>query len=104
MQLDFSFNEVKKKNRTRLYAHSNHCSFAGYIPKEIITNSWTVSIKRPAGDLNIIFIGCYELQGTEEFLIRNRRSNHFTLNIYSNYYQEGQIRQVKFLIKNNKVL
>jgi len=56
------------------------------------------SISNP-GIIKSIFIGCYELQGTKEFIIQNSNSNHLTLNVYSNYYEDGQIRQMKLLIK-----
>jgi hypothetical protein len=102
-QLDYSFNELKKKKLTRVVPHlTPRCAFAGYIPKEVITADRTIYIRRPAEKIKSIFIGCYELQGTKEFIIKNQKSNHLTLNIYSNYYQEGQIRQMKFLIKNKK--
>ena len=104
-RLDYSFNELKKKKLTRVARHSTtQCAFAGYIPKEVITANRTISILRPAGNVNSIFIGCYELQGTKEFTITNPNSNHLTHNVYSNYYQDGQIRQMKFLRKNEKVL
>ena len=104
-QLDYSFNKLKKRNRTRVSPHrSGRCAFAGYIPKEIITTSHTIAIERPAQIINSIFIGCYELQGTKEFVVTNRGANHFTLNVYSNYYQDGQIRQMKFLVKNDKYI
>ena len=104
-QLDYSFNKLKKKNRTRVSPHrSSRCAFAGYIPKEIITTNRTIAVQRPAQTINSIFIGCYELQGTKEFILKNKNSNHLTLNVYSNYYQDGQIRQMKFLVKNEKFL
>ncbi|MEO8762993.1 MAG: hypothetical protein ABI416_01840 [Ginsengibacter sp.] len=103
--LDYSFNEIKKQKRVRITAQPTvRCSFAGYIPKEIITANRTNLIRKPAGTITSIFFGCFELQGTKEFMIRNPRSNHLTLNVYSNYYQDGQIRQLKFLIKNANVL
>ena len=104
-RLDYSFNELKKKKLTRVARHATtRCAFAGYIPKEIITSNKTISIPRPAENIRSIFIGCYELQGTKEFSIKDPDANHLTLNVYSNYYQDGQIRQMKFLIKNQKVL
>jgi hypothetical protein len=104
-QLDYSFNDFRKKKRTRVTQHrSSRCTFAGYIPKEIITTNRTISVKRPVEKLNSVFIGCWELQGTKEFIIKNPDANHLTLNVYSNYYLDGQIRQKKFLIKNDKVL
>ena len=99
------FNELKKKNRTRVANHfTTRCAFAGYIPNELITTSRTISISKPTTEIKSIFIGCYELIETKEFKVDNRKSNSFTLNVYSNYYQDGQIRQMKFLIKNNRVL
>jgi hypothetical protein len=104
-QLDYSFNALKRKNRRRVTPHrSNRCAFAGYIPKEIITTNRTITVQRPGQNIKSIFIGCYELQGTKEFVIKNQQSNHFTFNVYSNYYQDGQIRQMKFLVKNDRVL
>jgi hypothetical protein len=104
-RLDYAFNELKKKKLTRVAEHrTTRCAFAGYIPKEIITTSQTISVPKPTHELKSIFIGCYELQGTKEFIIKNPNSNHLTLNVYSNYYQDGQIRQMKFLIKNENVL
>jgi len=104
-RLDFAFNEWKKKNLTRVaYHRTTRCAFAGYIPKEVITGERAISGKRPAENLNSIFIGCYELQGTKEFLIKDPKSNHFTFNVYSNYYQDGMIRQRKYLIKNSNVI
>ena len=103
--LDYSFNELKKKKLTRVAPHkTTRCTFAGYIPKEIITNSRTIFVQRPTENMKSIFIGCYELQGTKEFFIKNPSSNHLTLSVYSNYYQDGQIRQMKFLIKNQKFI
>lgn len=104
-RLDYAFNELKKKKLTRVAEHrTSRCAFAGYIPKETITTSRTISIQKPIERLTSIFIGCYELQGTKEFIIKNSNSNHLTLNVYSNYYQDGQIRQMKFLMKNENVL
>ena len=104
-RLDYSFNELKKKKLTRVAKHRTiRCTFAGYIPKEIITADRTISVAKPTEELKSIFTGCYELQGTKEYVIKNRNSNHFTLNVYSNYYQDGQIRQMKFLVKNENVL
>jgi hypothetical protein len=104
-RLDYTFNEYKKKKQTRVALHpTTRCTFAGYIPPEIITKSRSISVKRPAIPLQSIFVGCYGLQGTKEFIIKNPDANHLTLNVYSNYYQDGQIRQMKFLIKNEKTL
>jgi hypothetical protein len=104
-RLDYAFNKFKKKTLTRVAPHrTTRCAFAGYIPDEIITTNRTISVRRPPEELKSIFIGCYELQGIKEFIIKKSNSNHFTLNIYSNYYHDGQIRQLKFLIKNKNVL
>jgi hypothetical protein len=104
-RLDYSFNELKKKKLTRVAPHlTTRCAFAGHIPKEIITTNRTVSVQRPTQPIKSIFIGCYELQGTKEFIITNPNSNRLTLNVYSNYYIDGQIRQIKFLIKNDKFI
>ncbi len=104
-RLDYSFNGLRKKKITRVAPHlTTRCAFAGYIPKEIITSSRTISVQRPTGNIKSIFIGCYELQGTKEFIITNPNSNHLIFTVYSNYYQDGQIRQMKLLRKNEKVL
>jgi len=104
-RLDYSFNELKKRKLTRVAPHRTvRCTFAGYIPREIITASRTIAVKKPAEEIRSIFVGCYELQDTKEFLIKNAKSNRFTLNVYSNYYQNGQIRRMKLLIKNDRTL
>ena len=104
-RLDYCFNEWKMKKQTRVAPNrTTRCTFAGYIPKEIITTDRTISVKRPSERLSRIFIGCYELQGTKEFVIKNPKANNLTFNVYSNYYLEGELRQVRFLIKNEKVL
>jgi hypothetical protein len=104
LRLDFAFNEYKKKRFTRVATYPTVCFFAGYVPKQVITTKRTVSFTRPNEELKSIIIGCYELQGMKEFAIKNHNSNHFILNVYSNYYLDGQIRQMKFLIKNDNVL
>jgi hypothetical protein len=93
------------KKQTRVAPNrTTRCTFAGYIPKEIITTDRTISVKRPSERLSTIFIGCYELQGSKEFVIKDPYTNHLVFNVYSNYYLEGELRQVRFLIKNEKVL
>jgi hypothetical protein len=105
VRVDYAFNELKKKNLIRVAQRpTTRCVFAGYIPKEIITDSRTVPVPKPTEELKSIFIGCYELQGTTEFVIKNPNSNRLTLNVYSNYYLDGQIRQKKLLIKNENIL
>lgn len=104
-QLDYAFNSFNRKNRGRIANRpSTRCAFAGYIPKETITASHTISIQKPAAAIQQIFVGCYELMGTKAFTVTNTNANHFTINIFSNYYQDGQLRQVKFLIKNSNTL
>ncbi len=104
-QLDYAFNEFRKKNRTRVVpSRSVRCGFAGYIPKEIITPGNTVVIATPAEKVSSIFIGCYELQETKEFKLQNSNSNRLYFTVYSNYYPDAQIRQVKLLIKNENAL
>jgi hypothetical protein len=103
--LYYAFNEQKRKNWTRVGPHRLvKCSFAGPRPREIITTNRTISVNRPTENLKRIFIGCFESGGTKEFIIKNPNSNHLTFNVYSNYYLDGQIRQMKFLIKDEKVL
>ncbi len=101
MQLDYAFNDFRKKNRTRVTSHLNTCSFAGYMPKAIITRERTISIKRPQDLLKSIFIGCYEMQGVKEYAIHNPKSNRFIFNVCSNYYQDGLIRNVGFALSKN---
>ncbi len=104
-QLDFAFNELKKKKLKRVSSHQSiRCAFAGYIPKEILTDERSIVVPKPSEKLKSIFIGCYELQGTKEFLITDNSSNQFTLNVYSNYYSDGQIRQMRLLKKNKRVI
>jgi hypothetical protein len=105
MMLDFAVNEWNRTTRRRLSAMRQvRCTFAGFIPKEIITSSRSVNIARPVGGIQKIFIGCYEMQGTNEFVITDAQANDFALDIYSNYYEDGQIRQMKMLIKNEKCI
>lgn len=104
-QLDYAFNELKKKNITRVTPQRTvRCAFAGYIPKEIITNERSISVTKPGEEIQSIHIGCYELQNTKEYIVHNPLSNHFTFNVYSNYYDDGQLRQVKLLVKNNHLI
>lgn len=105
-RLDFAFNEWKKKNRRRVADDpTTRCTFAGYIPKEIITEERTIVVSRPLEELKHIFVGCYEAQQTKEFTISNPHSTRFTYTVYSNYYlNTGTFRQAKMLIKNRNVL
>ena len=104
-RLDYSFNKLKKKNLRRVTPYpTTRCIFASYIPKETITANHTITVPRPNQDLKSIYIGCFELQGTKEFKISNPAANRFTLNVFSNYYEDGQIRQTKFLVKSNNVI
>lgn len=105
-RLDFAFNEWKKKNRIRVSEHGTvRCAFAGYIPKEIITEERTIVVPRPSAELKSIYVGCYEAQQTKELPIRNPRSTRLTYTVYSNYYlNTGTFRQAKMLIKNKNVL
>lgn len=104
-RLDFAFNEWKKKRLRRVTPHRTvRCAFAGYIPPEIITSDNTITMRRPEEGLRSIFIGCYELQGVKEYLIKNPLTDHLTFHVYSNYYEDGQIRQLKFLLYKNKAL
>lgn len=101
-QLDFVFNTFEKKNVRRVSEHGTvRCAFAGFIPKEIITNERTVIAPRPYGELKSIFIGCYESQGFRELPISNPQSTRLTYTVYSNYYlNSATFRQAKMLIKN----
>ncbi len=101
-RLDFAFNENVRKNRTRIAVRPTvRCAFAGYIPKEIITNEKIVTVEKPVTKLSKIYIGCYELNGTKEFMINDQNANKLTLNVFSNHYEDGQVRQVKYLFRND---
>ena len=101
-QLDFAFNQLKKKRLKRIAPMpSVRCAFAGYIPKEIITDNISIFVERPAEGLKSIFVGSYELQGFKEFPILNANSNKLTLTVFSNYYQDKQLRQKRILLKRN---
>jgi hypothetical protein len=104
-RLDFAFNELKKKGLRRVTPRpTTRCAFAGYIPPEIITSGHSITVNRPEEGLRSIFIGCYELQDTKEYLIKNPLAGHLTFTVYSNYYADGQIRQLKFLVYKDKAL
>lgn len=104
-RLDFSFNNQAKKSRRRVAENRTvRCTFAGYIPEEIITNQTTIALAKPLDKIECIYFGCWELQGMKKFIVADSASNHYTFNVYSNYYLDGQLRQVKFLIKNENVL
>ncbi len=95
-RFDYSLNEFKKKKLNRVaVGPTTKCAFAGYVPPETITSDRIIKIVRPIEKLESIFIGCYEMQGTKEFKIKKPNSNQLTLNIFSNYYQDGQLRQKK---------
>jgi hypothetical protein len=104
-RLDYAFNKLQKKNMLRVtHSRSVRCTFAGYIPPERITSSRTTVVQKPGETMKRIFVGCFELQQTKAFAINNPNANHLTVNIYSNYYLDGEIRQVRILIKNDHVL
>ncbi|MBV4359293.1 hypothetical protein [Pinibacter aurantiacus] len=104
-RLDFSFNNQAKKNRVRVTADRTvRCTFAGYIPKEIITGQTTIVLPRLVNKIECIYFGCWELQGMKKFVVADSSSNHYTFAVYSNYYVDGQLRQTKFLVKNENVL
>lgn len=101
-RLDYAFNERKKKNTRRVSPHRTvRCAFAGYIPKEIITQDRSIVVEKPQEPIRLIYIGCYEQQGTKAFPIKNPASTRLTFNVYSNRYQDGLLRQVKWLAKEN---
>jgi hypothetical protein len=105
MMLDFAINEWKRTTRRRVSSMRQvRCTFAGFIPQEIITSSRSINIARPAGGIQKVFIGCFEMQGTHEFAVTDAQANDFTLDMYSNYYEDGQIRQMKMLIKNDNCI
>lgn len=104
-QLDFAFNDFRKRSRRRVASYrSVRCAFAGYIPKEIITRERTIAVARPAGGIQKVYIGCWEMSGTKPFAVADPQATRFNFTVYSNYYADGLIRQMKFLVKNNKVL
>ncbi|MBN9384181.1 MAG: hypothetical protein J0H74_25745 [Chitinophagaceae bacterium] len=101
-RLDYAFNERKKKNTRRVSPHRTvRCTFAGYIPKEIITQDRTIVVEKPREPIRSIYVGCYEQQGTKAFPIRNPASTRLTFNVYSNHYQDGLFRHVKWLAKSD---
>ncbi len=104
-QLDYTFNKLVRKNLRRVTSrNTTRCSFAGYIPSEIITKENSIIISKPSDEPNSIFIGCYELQETKEFILKNKKANHLTFNVFSNYYKDSQLRQMKYLLKNSKII
>jgi len=104
-RLDFSFNNQAKKSRRRVATDRTvRCSFAGYIPDEIITGQTSIALSRPVDKIECIYFGCWELQGMKKFVVADSSSNHYTFNVYSNYYLDCQLRQTKFLVKNENVL
>lgn len=104
-QLDYAFNDFKKGHRRRVTPHrSSRCTFAGYIPQETITKSRTIAISKPSQPINVMYVGCYEQQAMKAFTIKNPASTRLTFNVYSDYYQDGLLRQVRFLAKDENVL
>lgn len=104
-RLDFSFNNQEKKSRRRVAENRTvRCTFAGYIPAEIITEQTSIALAKPVDRIDCIYFGCWELQGMKKFVVADPASNHYIFNVYSNYYLDGQLRQAKFLIKNEDVL
>lgn len=104
-RLDYAFNTFDRNNLTRVAPNrTTRCFFAGFIPKEVITAQQTISVKKPAEKISSIFIGCYELQGTRKFIISDPFAGHLILNVYSNYYLNGQLRQLKFLRRGKNLL
>ncbi len=106
-QLDYACNELKRENLTGLTIRLPFVCYFGPNRSDNLPakrTSHSLSIKRPPGGLLRIFIGCNELQQTKEFAIQNPKANQLTFTVYSNYYGDGQIRQRKFLIKNDKII
>lgn len=91
---------------TRVATHCPHRNipFRIHLTKEMLTKDDTVAVSRPKKELNCIYIGCYEAQQTNRFLIRNPKSTRFSYTVYSNYHRMPTLRQQKLLIKNNKTL
>lgn len=104
-QFDLAINKNSRQNRHLVSGRPNaRCAFAGYIPKEIITDARTVLVPKPAGRLEKLFVACAEFGGTREFLISNAQADQLTLQIFDNRYQDGQLRQVKYLVKNEDAI
>lgn len=104
-QLDFAINSNDKKNRSRITQHpTTRCFFAGFIPKELITNERSFEFKKSENFINKIYIGSYEMKKTEEFTIKNTNSNSFVLNIYQNIYKNSMIRNKKYLMLNKNII
>jgi hypothetical protein len=99
-QLDYAFNDFRKKHRRRVASsRSSRCTFAGYIPKETITSERTIVVEKPKEPVRIVYFGCYEQLGTKPFTIKTAAPSRLTFNVYSNYYQDGVFRQVRWLTK-----
>jgi len=99
-QLDYAFNDFKKRHRRRVSnSRSSRCTFAGYIPQEIITNERTIVVEKPQEPVRVVYFGCYEQLGTKPFTIKTAAPSRLTFNVYSNYYQDGMFRQVRWLTK-----
>lgn len=104
-EVHFAFNEYKKKKIRRVSSYRvTRCTFAGFIPKEIITSDPIIPVAKPKeGIKSIIVKSSYELEGLKEIKLDDSVT-HFVFNAYSNYYDEGQLRQIKFLVRNKKVI
>ncbi|SEQ08028.1 hypothetical protein [Flavobacterium urocaniciphilum] len=103
--LDFAINKKSKKNISRITQKpTTRCAFAGYIPKELVTNERSFEMEKPTEKISRIYIGCYELGEMKEYEIKNQNSNSFTLNIYQNIYEDGMIRNVKYLMATDNII
>lgn len=104
-RLDFAINSNVKKNISRItQSPTTRCAFAGYIPKELVTNERSFEFEKPSAKISKIFIGCQELGKMNEYTVKNPDSNSFTLNIYQNIYDDGMLRNKKFLMMTKNII
>ena len=104
-RLDFAINTNSKKNLSRITQKpTTRCALAGYIPKELITSERSFEFEKPSDKISKIFIGCYELGKMKEYIIKNSDSNSFTFNIYQNIYDDGMIRNIKYLLATKNII
>ncbi|HCC94727.1 MAG TPA: hypothetical protein DEQ26_10445 [Flavobacteriaceae bacterium] len=104
-KLDLAINNNDKKNRLRISNYpTTRCAFAGYIPKELITDKRVFEFEKKDNLIHKIYIGSYELKKTEEFIIKNPNSNSFVLNVYQNIYENAMIRNKKYLMLNKNTI
>lgn len=103
-QADYYFNERSNNKQVRVAEYESNCLWSGAPATQMIVDSNTFKTISPVGKLQKITIGCYELQATTGFVIDDPKANRIVLNIYSNYYLDGQLRRKKILIKNDQTI